>query len=39
MSSMEQSGHARTIRPELAILVLVAAFITGLILAWPWNWQ
>jgi hypothetical protein len=40
MSSMEQSsGHARSIPPELALLVLLAAFATGLILAWPWNWQ
>ena len=39
MASMEHSGHTRTIPPELAILVLLAAFATGLILAWPWNWQ
>ena len=40
MSSMEQSGPAaRSIPPELALLLLLAAFVTGLVLAWPWNWQ
>jgi len=36
---MEQSGHVRSIPPELALLLLLAAFATGLILAWPWNWH
>ena len=36
MSSMEQSGQARSIPPEYAMLLLVAAFGVGLALAWPW---
>ena len=43
MSSMEhfreQPGYARSIPPELALLVLLAAFATGILLAWPWNWH
>ena len=39
MSSMEQSGHARSIPPELAFLVLLAAFLVGIAMAWPWNWH
>jgi hypothetical protein len=33
---MEQPGHARSVPPEIAMLLLVAAFAVGLILAWPW---
>jgi len=36
MSSTEHPGWSRTIPPEYALLVLVAAFATGLVLAWPW---
>ena len=36
MSSLEQPGHARSVPPEVAFLVLVAAFTVGLVLAWPW---
>jgi hypothetical protein len=39
MSSMEQSGRTRSIPPELAFLVLLGAFLVGIILAWPWNWH
>jgi hypothetical protein len=39
MASMEQSGHARSIPPELALLVLLTAFVVGMALAWPWNWH
>ena len=36
MSSMEHSGWDESIPPGYAILVLVAAFVVGLTLAWPW---
>ena len=36
MSSMEHPGYARSVPPELALIVLVAAFAVGLALAWPW---
>jgi len=36
---MEQTGHARSIPPELALLVLLGAFIAGIAMAWPWNWH
>jgi len=39
MASMEQPGYARSIPPELALIVLLTAFAVGLILAWPWNWH
>jgi hypothetical protein len=39
MASIDHPGHTRSIPPELAFLVLLAAFATGLILAWPWNWH
>jgi hypothetical protein len=39
MASTHEPGHARSIPPELAFLVLFAAFAVGLALAWPWNWK
>ena len=36
MSPMEQPGYARSVPPELAILVLIAAFTIGAILSLPW---
>ena len=38
MAHMEHHDHSRTIPPELALLVLLAAFAVGLVLAWPWTW-
>lgn len=38
MSSLEHPGWGRSIPPEYAILALVAAFVVGLALAWPWVW-
>ena len=35
MSSMEHPATPRSIPAEFALLLLLAAFITGLVLAWP----
>ena len=43
MSSMEhpvaKPAFARSIPPELALLVLLGAFILGMAMSWPWNWH
>ena len=36
MASIEHPSQARSIPPEYALLLLVAAAIVGLTLAWPW---
>lgn len=38
MAHLEHPGNGRTLPPELALLILLAVFGMGLVMAWPWTW-
>lgn len=36
MDTLDEHGYSRSHPPELAFLLIVGAFIVGLVLVWPW---